>query len=250
MSNMVPWTPASEWRYLGELYVAGRPSPFSSPQGTDWRSAVRAAVASARIQAPPANRFFLRMTFFLAPAASQGHHGDIDNLVKPTLDAMDGLLGWRDWRGLPQAADHRVEGVYAEKSPLQTGKEAGVQIVVFVRDELPAIPIRRSRAARSSTSRGSDLVFGRSSVRWSILRHILARPDTRVHVRELARRVGHDPAAVSRELSRLESAGVLQSMSVGRSKVYCAAASRIAQDLGSLVRSQFDEEVVSEHRPD
>jgi Holliday junction resolvase RusA-like endonuclease len=40
---------------------------------------------------------------------------DLDNLIKPTLDAMEGIFGLRTWKGPAQAADDRVDRLEAIK---------------------------------------------------------------------------------------------------------------------------------------
>ncbi|MBO0883903.1 MAG: hypothetical protein J2P17_26940 [Mycobacterium sp.] len=40
---------------------------------------------------------------------------NLDNLIKPTLDAMDGVFGAQEWSGYPQAADDRVDRIEAAK---------------------------------------------------------------------------------------------------------------------------------------
>jgi predicted nucleotidyltransferase len=62
--------------------------------------------------------------------------------------------------------------------------------------------------------------FGRSRVRERLLMQFFNHPGLAVHVRELARRVGASPPAVSKELIALERSGVLTSHRVGRSLEY------------------------------
>lgn len=63
-------------------------------------------------------------------------------------------------------------------------------------------------------------IFGRSRIRDQILLEFFRRPGTRAHVRDMARRVGASPAAVGTELAALERLSILQSESIGRSRVY------------------------------
>lgn len=63
-------------------------------------------------------------------------------------------------------------------------------------------------------------VFGRSRVRDRILLEFFRKPQTKGHVRDIARRIGAAPASVGTELSALERLGILRSESVGRSRVY------------------------------
>jgi Holliday junction resolvase RusA-like endonuclease len=59
---------------------------------------------------------------------------DIDNLVKPTMDAMEQVLGLRSWRGRPQAQDDRVDSLFATKRMVNEGETTGARIAVY---ELP-----------------------------------------------------------------------------------------------------------------
>jgi predicted nucleotidyltransferase len=63
-------------------------------------------------------------------------------------------------------------------------------------------------------------LFGRSRVRDRILSEFFSKPQSRGHVRDIARRIGASPATVGTELASLEKQGVLQSEHVGRSLVY------------------------------
>src|SRR5882672_4496743 len=63
-------------------------------------------------------------------------------------------------------------------------------------------------------------LFGRSRVRDRILSEFFSKPQSRGHVRDIARRIGASPATVGTELASLEKQGILQSEHVGRSLVY------------------------------
>ena len=80
-------------------------------------------------------------------------------------------------------------------------------------------------------------VLGRSGVRDRILLEFFLRPGTRLHGREMARRVGASAPAVSAELHRLADAGVLASETVGRSIVYFVdERSPLVPELRSLIQ--------------
>jgi hypothetical protein len=74
------------------------------------------------------------MEFRLAPARSANEVWDLDNLIKPTLDAMEGVFGVRPWGGPRQAADDRVDRLEAAKRQLHPGDVAGATIDVWVID--------------------------------------------------------------------------------------------------------------------
>jgi hypothetical protein len=48
-----------------------------------------------------------RILFRLAPSRTPNEVWDLGYLIKPTLDAMEGVFGLRAWNGKPQAADDR-----------------------------------------------------------------------------------------------------------------------------------------------
>ncbi|MEU7990096.1 hypothetical protein AB0B56_35055 [Streptosporangium canum] len=57
---------------------------------------------------------------------------DLDNLIKPTLDAMEGIFGTRSWRGTSQPADDRVDRIAAVKRLPRAGEVPGATIDVWV----------------------------------------------------------------------------------------------------------------------
>ena len=63
-------------------------------------------------------------------------------------------------------------------------------------------------------------LLGRSRTRRRILEEFFTRPQTVLHVRELARRTGIAPGLAQRELRLLESWGILTSETVGRARRY------------------------------
>ena len=118
-------------RHLVTLDVVGRPATFATSHEAAWKTAVRDAIASAGVTPVPTARFSVRIVFRTGKAKSAGEQWDIDNLVKPTLDAMEGIFGLREWRGLPQPADHLVEHIDARKREVCEGEEPGATIEVW-----------------------------------------------------------------------------------------------------------------------
>ena len=66
-----------------------------------------------------------------------------------------------------------------------------------------------------------ETLFG-SKLRASVLGRLFARPDERYYVRQLAVLTGEDSTNVSRELARLENAGILVATVEGKQKYYQA----------------------------
>ena len=99
-------------RHIATIRVTGRPATFATAGEAPWKEAVRQGVAEAGCQ-PLNARFAVRIEFRLGPSRTAGEVWDLDNLIKPTLDAMEGVFGLRPWRGTPQPADDRVDRLHA-----------------------------------------------------------------------------------------------------------------------------------------
>lgn len=124
--------------------VSGRPATFATAHEAAWKDAVREAIAKAAIAPPTDARFSVRIEFRTAAPQNPSERWDIDNLIKPTLDAMEGVFGLREWRGAPQAADDRVDHLDARKRQIANDEQPGASIEVWIeerKDESP--PIQR-----------------------------------------------------------------------------------------------------------
>lgn len=115
------------------LDVSGRPATFATAAEKSWKAAVRQAVADSGC-IPSNARFAVEVEFRLAEARTANEVWDLDNLIKPTLDAMEGVFGLRPWRGTPQPADDRVDDIKAIKRRPRDGEEPGARITVWVLD--------------------------------------------------------------------------------------------------------------------
>src|SRR5438093_5230660 len=83
----------------------------------------------------------------------------------------------------------------------------------------------------------ATIIGGASGVRKDLLRFFHVRPAASGHVRAIARQIGRDPGAVSRELRRLEEQGLVVAESVGRSRVYrTAPSSRAGRELRTVIQ--------------
>jgi len=126
-------------RHLVRLEVIGRPAVFATAAEADWKATVRQAVAESGIT-PPSGRFRVRMVFRTPMPKNANENWDIDNLVKPTLDAMEGVFGLRQWQGRPQPADDRVDRIEAEKRQVAADEHPGATIDVWVANEAAHAP--------------------------------------------------------------------------------------------------------------
>jgi hypothetical protein len=68
--------------------------------------------------------------FRLPPARTRNDAWDLDNLLKPTLDALGGVIGWRAWNGRPQADDERIDRIVASKRTVTDREEPGARLRV------------------------------------------------------------------------------------------------------------------------
>jgi hypothetical protein len=120
-------------RHLVTIEVNGRPATFATANEKPWKKAVRAAVADTGVVSQDA-RFAVRILFQLATDRTPNEVWDLDNLIKPTLDAMEGIFGLRAWNGRAQAADDRVDRLEAVKRQPRDGEAAGATIDVWIID--------------------------------------------------------------------------------------------------------------------
>ncbi|SNS83316.1 hypothetical protein SAMN05216276_101776 [Streptosporangium subroseum] len=81
---------------------------------------------------PQNARFAVRLEFRLALARDANEVWDLDNLISPTLNAMEGVFGTRARRGTPQSADDRVDRIEAAKRLPSADETVGATIDVWV----------------------------------------------------------------------------------------------------------------------
>ncbi|MEP7378781.1 MAG: nucleotidyltransferase domain-containing protein [Chloroflexota bacterium] len=81
-------------------------------------------------------------------------------------------------------------------------------------------------------------LLGRSAIRRRILGVVLLAPENRLHLREIARRVGTSAGTARRELQRLEQAGVVERTREGR-QVYFSVpvGSVLYRSMAEIVRA-------------
>lgn len=88
---------------------------------------------------PEACRVQVEIDFLLAPDQFGRVEPDLDNLIKSTVDALEGVLGVRPGTGShTEADDVRVDRIVASKRPARNGEHPGARIVV---SELPDVPV-------------------------------------------------------------------------------------------------------------
>ncbi|MEU4678400.1 hypothetical protein [Micromonospora sp. NPDC023737] len=79
---------------------------------------------------PWAERFSVLVQFRTPEARNADEVWDLDNLIKPTLDAMEGVFGRGELAGPAQAADDRVEHLEATKRTVRSDEVPGARTEV------------------------------------------------------------------------------------------------------------------------
>lgn len=80
------------------------------------------------------------------------------------------------------------------------------------------------------------LLLGRSRIRAAILALLVDTPGTRLHLREIARRVETSAGTARRELGRLDAAGLVVREAEGRQVYYRAAEGPLSDAVHEIVR--------------
>lgn len=124
----------TEWQLHDTFDVVGRPATFATSAEAAWKAAVTSAVARHPFGNPDSARFKVVLEFRTA-SKRPDERWDIDNLVKPTLDAMSAIFGEREWGGAPQPQDDRVDELSASKREIIDGETTGASIQVWFRSE-------------------------------------------------------------------------------------------------------------------
>lgn len=116
--------------HLVSFTVHARPATFATAHEAAWKQAVRAAVAASGVQ-PTGARFAVSIDFRTPVPQRSSEVWDLDNLVKPTLDAMEGVFGLRPWKGVPQPEDDRVDRLEASKQTAKSEEAVGADVTVW-----------------------------------------------------------------------------------------------------------------------
>jgi Holliday junction resolvase RusA-like endonuclease len=116
------------------VIVEHRPATYATGGERAWRAAVAAAWEDAGIVPQPRAWFAVSIDFRTPPPSRTGEAWDLDNLVKPTLDAMSLVFGARAWKGTPQPNDDRVVELHATKRQARPDETPGATIQVRIVD--------------------------------------------------------------------------------------------------------------------
>jgi hypothetical protein len=118
-----------EYETLVVVDLLGRPAGYSSAAEAAWKAAVREAFLATGLGSW-AECFSVLIEFRTPEARNANEVWDLDNLIKPTLDAMEQVFGLRPWRGPTQAADDRVDHLEASKRIVRDVEAPGARITV------------------------------------------------------------------------------------------------------------------------
>lgn len=131
--------------------VVGRPTGYASGANEQaWKQATRAAFEGCALD--EGCRVQVELDFVLSPEQVGRVEPDLDNLIKSSIDALEGVLGVRNGTGTrTEADDVRVDRIVASKRPPREGEPAGARIRVSV------LPKSASEAA------GTGMMSGDSS---------------------------------------------------------------------------------------
>lgn len=120
----------TDWRLHDRFEVIGRPATFATAAEAAWKHAVAREVSRNPFPKPDSFRFKV-VVEFRTSSKRPDERWDIDNLVKPTLDAMESIFGRRKWKGAVQPQDDRVDELIARKREIQRGETTGASIEVW-----------------------------------------------------------------------------------------------------------------------
>ncbi|MFK5584169.1 RusA family crossover junction endodeoxyribonuclease [Serinicoccus sp. LYQ131] len=93
----------------------------------------QAATVAMTDRPPLTGRLAVRIDFFTARTPEKHPGWDLDNLIKPTIDALSPVIGARPgkWAHV-QPDDERVDEIHARKRPVRQEESAGAHITVSV----------------------------------------------------------------------------------------------------------------------
>ena len=121
-------------RVLFDLDVEGRPATFATSSEKAWKAQVDKAFQAAQpllAYEPATTLFKVRFRFRTPPPGRASEVWDLDNLVKPTLDAMEAVFGRREGNWHRQPADDRVVQLEASKRTARSHESPGAKITVW-----------------------------------------------------------------------------------------------------------------------
>jgi len=111
--------------------VVGRPTGYAGgAKEQAWKDAVRRSLRG-QVAAPLQARLRVDVHFRLEPSQAERTAPDLDNLLKSTVDALDGILSPRPIAGRPQADDERIDEIRATKRIAGVSERPGASITIL-----------------------------------------------------------------------------------------------------------------------
>jgi len=125
--------------------VVGRPTGFGgSDNEAAWKAAARVEASKHRL--PEDGRIGVDLDFRLGPSQRNSHEPDLDNLIRTTIDALDGVLVPRPGNHPGQVDYVRVNEIRARKRFVEDATMAGVSVKVWLATILRVAPGLRKLA--------------------------------------------------------------------------------------------------------
>ncbi|WP_299449176.1 DUF429 domain-containing protein [uncultured Serinicoccus sp.] len=112
--------------------VSGQPATFATAGERAWRDLVELAAVEAMGGRPTLRgRLSVHVDFVTAQRHGKHPGWDLDNLIKPTIDALTPVIGPREGQWThAQPDDERVDEIIARKRPAEADEQPGARIVV------------------------------------------------------------------------------------------------------------------------
>lgn len=113
-----------------EHWVTGRPTGYAGGENErNWKTAVRQAFSGENL--PADARAQVDLEFVLGDDQQGRREPDLDNLIKSTIDALEGVLGVRTGTGVRiEADDVRIDGITAVKRHARPEERPGARVTV------------------------------------------------------------------------------------------------------------------------
>ncbi len=116
---------------VASFTVRGRPATLATAEETTWKAlVVEAAHLAMEGSMPPDARFAVELDFVLPLGLNANERWDLANLIKPTVNSLGPIIGWRFWHGAQQVDDERIDHIVASKRSAREKEQPGARIAV------------------------------------------------------------------------------------------------------------------------
>lgn len=115
--------------------VQGDPGAYATDRGTAWQAAVRSSVQNSDLKPFTAGARLGIELVIRQVVRRPSDQTDLDNVVKHTIDALEGVLGTRQQGGRPQADDGRIDVIHARREWVSLPEGGGATVRVWRLDD-------------------------------------------------------------------------------------------------------------------